>query len=521
MPFLWCLAFALVASFLTACSLLGGGDGDATPSPSPAATALPTATSIPAPTATPEPVLGPPLPEAPEVRWTADELPVFEGEELPLPWDARTDDEPIWRLYESTPGNEPRLVYETPRRIGGMRWDAFGDSVLMSVTSRESLPNDRGSWLGGLLEVGLDGSVELRGPLLDGGYYTSPDQSQLLITTPRFRSEAVLLVRASGEVVQLDGFEGDFMGWTPDGTGLLFSKTQDNDGTSEGRRLADRGLYLLLLHDGTALRIATGIYGGRAWSPDGKQLALMSNGQVHIFDQASGEVRQLTHDERYDSAVGIGGAIQIGWSPDGAFVVVSGDLIDATSGDRVVRLANPGTLITATFTSDGRYFLVSEHPRVGDLDASVESCHVQGRIGNRTYAFDLKSGQQEVVLDCAQGFFIIPNGSLLSDGNSSRVVLLTPSCWNCDGASFKVSLLNLQDRSILPLTPDGASQGADVAPDGSRFVLTGDAPAVAAADGNVLQTIDIPEDARLYAVLWFPDSRRFLYIVGPKQLDLL
>ncbi len=470
-------------------------------------------------------MLGAPLPLAPEARWEPTELPLFSGEEHASPYDRRTTDEPVWRLYEVGPKGGPRLIYETSRQPYTPRLADNGTSIRMGMTTRAVMPKDDDEvWLRGLITVRREGTEAVLSPLApeDRSYEVSPVEAAAGITpfvqVANWNSNGpIILTRESGEVVKLTGLGENtgFVGWTPDGQALVVWVTQDSDGSNSSLLVADRGLYLVPLQDGTVQRMATGVKGWGPWSPDGQKLPILSGGQLHWFDRGTNGTRQLTSGATYTQ-----GFAGIEWSRDGAYLAIQGNLIDAANGQGVVRLVSPGNEFSSTLTADGRYFMVSEHPGIGDPTSSPELCPFSGGLHNRTRIYEVESGRSSVLLDCDRGYFHV-GAELAPEDGTHRLLLRTFSCAQCDGARISISLLTLETADVVRLTPIGESNGYVVSPDRSRFALTGAKPKIVTADGTVLEEIQIPQGTSVYNVIWAADGVSYYYILGPKQLDLL
>jgi dipeptidyl aminopeptidase/acylaminoacyl peptidase len=408
-------------------------------------------------------------------------------------------------------------MYETARQPYGLDLSPDGSSIIMGVTTRAQVPNDREEWLRGLIAIRADGAESVLAPLgpKDVYYARSPMESRsgtgaFVQVTNHWQPGPIHLSRESGEVVKMTGLGENtaFIDWTPDGGSLLVHVTQDNDGSQSSRAAADNGLFLVPVADGPVQLVATAVKSWGPWSPDGEELPVTVGDTLHLFDRPSGKL----HAKALGTAL-LAGSVR--WSRDGAYLLLGSSLVDAASG-RVTADLGVQYVASAAVSADGRYFLASEEVQ---LTQPPKPCLLQGGLRNRTHMYDTLTGQSSILLDCDRGYFFV-GPELQSGDGMHRILLRTLSCTQCDGALTSISLLTLETAEILPLSPPGAWNGYVVAPDRSQVALTGEAPRIISSGGALLEEIDLPTGTAVYDFEFAPGGGYF-YLLGPKQLDLL
>jgi WD40 repeat protein len=143
--------------------------------------------------------------------------------------------------------------------------------------------------------------------------------------------------------------------WSPDSTHLASSS---HDGTA---RLWDAST-------GTQADTKTFEYPRWvAWSPDGRAVAVAADKSLHVWERATGQVRDLATDDAYIES-------QVTWSPDGQSITTSNGnrevkIWDADSGEHRQTLTHDDWQISAAWSPDGRYLLTASHkdkPRIWD-----------------------------------------------------------------------------------------------------------------------------------------------------------
>jgi WD40 repeat protein len=451
--------------------------------------------------ATVTPTLAPPATlEAPSVRFVPAEPLFFTGEESSDPFAGERPGPTGWSVYLVRGDGQPELISQTNRWVWDLQWAADGRTVMAWFRSGTAA-----GLLGlqGIAFFDVAGSSVATSELLVEQarlIELSPDLSRLALEVGPDESRVaweVYVADRSGRAWKLEGL-GDKVrpiGWLPDGSGLLVY-------TVEGPTTEEGLLYLVPSAGGPATPVAPDVVTNYqvAWSPDGSRLAYLSGGDLHVFDRASGQSRQITSGAGYRFE-------RPQWSADGSEVVLGGDLIDLATGDVVASLLPPGQGWTpaSALSPDGRYFVVTEW------------CEGETYSENRIRLYDRETGQVRLLRDCDQG---VHASQWLPDGH--RLLLVAPSCWGCETVTFSITSMDVESGNVVPLTnglePHAA---AYVSPDGSRLMVTGKALRLYAEDGQLLRELVAPEDFDVAAAAWSPDGSSFVYVIGPIGFFLL
>jgi len=477
--FAFCLAVVLAA----AC----GHEDKAPTTPEAAVTPTPTPTLMPSMT-----------PEAPSVRFVPAEPPFFTGEESTDPFAGERPGPTGWSVYLVRGDGQPELISQTNRWVWDLQWAADGRTVMAPFHSRTAAGL---AWFSGIMFFDVAGPTVGTSELVVEGtrlLYPSPDSSHLALEVMPDDSRVawdIYVTDRSRRGWKLEGLgdEVRLIGWLPDGSGLLVY-------TVEGPTIEEGLLYLVPLTDGPATPVAPEVVENYhvAWSPDGTRLAYVSDGDLHVFDRASGQSRPITSGAGYRFG-------RPKWSTDGSEVVLAGDLIDLATGAVVASLVPPersGDTASA-LSADGRYFVATE---------LCEGSYPQNRI----HLYDREAGETRLLRDCDQ--MAVPRW--LPDGH--RLLLTAPSCWGCETVSFSITSMDVESGNVLPLTnglePHAA---AYVSPDGSRLMVTGKALRLYTEDEQLVRELAVPEDFDVADAAWSPDGSSFIYVVGPAGFFLL
>jgi TolB protein len=273
------------------------------------------------------------------------------------------------RLYDVSRGQELlHGTYTATRQALRLAAHRFGDDVVRFFTREPGVFQTRIAWVreseAGKQIVTSDWDGFAPQPLTGASINLlpswAPDGKTIAFTSFREGTGAHLFaVDLAGGKIRPLVISGDFAtgaAWSPDGSRLLFSSSQ-NDNTD---------VYLAQA-DGSGARRVTdsrGIDISASWSPDGKRIAFVSEraGTPQIYTMAAdgSDVRRLTFQGNYNQ--------EPAWSPKGDLIAFSGrdehrvfDLYTvAVEGGKVTRLTqNQGTNEKPAWAPNGRYLLFS------------------------------------------------------------------------------------------------------------------------------------------------------------------
>lgn len=153
----------------------------------------------------------------------------------------------------------------------------------------------------------------------------------------------------------------------------------------------------------TALTEGAVMDGFGSWSPDGRQIAFMRDGQVAVMLAAGGEPRLLTRKGSSWDTVPV-------WRPDGksvAFVRLSPE----GEGARIM-LADPQTGVERE--------LVREQEAIGHLAWAPDGRHLYYTTAQRIMRLDAAGGRRSSVLQLSQEWDLVAGGlAITSDGQAA------------------------------------------------------------------------------------------------------
>lgn len=185
-------------------------------------------------------------------------------------------------------------------------------------------------------------------------------------------------------------------------------------------------------------------------SPDGKQIAFTSlrSGEwnIHVVDLESGDIEQLTHNERNQAW-----SDRMSWSPDGKQIAYehsdeSGDytwIMDADGGrkKRIGPVRGDANIVLGApaWSPSGTYIMYAEQHPTPDLAEIVE---------NRLVIYNVSTGQQDI--------HKFPKVNVISVGcwmgNDQTVLLAIKDDWTVATSTYDIYRYDLGSRALTNLT---------------------------------------------------------------------
>ena len=276
--------------------------------------------------------------------------------------------------------------------------DGFSASMSLTVSARPTHDLIYNRWVGEGSEIftfalgTADGMpVRINAGNVSRQPSPSPDGTQLVFAVSQTLSSGetqhdLFVVNRNGLnmrwLTRMAGMEHEPK-WSPNGTKILFSATNENHRTD---------LYVVDAVDGGGLTNLTAFIGAEmyairnpAWSPDGARIVFVGavNGQHKVYTIAANgsDLRQVTTDAGYDESPT--------FSPDGtkiAFVRYNSAspgygndiMIVPSAGGTPVRFALAGDQRTPAWSPDGKFIAVSGTPVAGTGKSQIYTMRPDG-----------------------------------------------------------------------------------------------------------------------------------------------
>ena len=416
-----------------------------------------------------------------------------------------------WRLYVLEGSGEPRMVFESDKRLFATAWSADGQKIIAAFyapTSRTTVSGRMAISAGTgevLWEQSVPASSAVRG--VSGG-----ERYALMDTRRSPSSTGVYVVEADGTSRQLSGsWEIDApMAWSPDGSRLLVNRSDEGMGVSRSDGFED--YYVVTPYEDEAL--AVGRYSiPPVWSPDGRRLAGFDGIQLAIFDLE--KRREIRVDVGGVSSLPQGpGVLTSLWSADSRFLNHAGAVVESASG-KILTPTEPGFTLSSV-SPDGRWVAMASDSTACQGAASSRPPANEGPPlrPNQTVLKEVGTGRKLVLVDCDKGrhsaYRWLGPSSLLLSGNACPVA----GC-SRPGPSFLLASIPSGDLQLLSDPSEPGAFGLAVSADGRRIATGGRALRVFAADGSLLRTIPAPQGMMFTAMSWTAVGARLAYISGP------
>lgn len=446
-----------------------------------------------------------------------------------MPYASARDLGPMeWRLLLVRGAHEPELLYQTGRFVMGTQFSKSGRHVFMQFETF-TLPSEseeelqrlseperldlffNHAFLRGIIEFDVAASpVSARERIFVGGFPyfgLSPDETLIAVQQQSRRGFEVLVGRGNGPAVRVDGLDGRGVthGWIPDGSGLVVRAPVNSTEPTL--------LYLVPLSGGPVEQIEVGRpfvrRPGIAWSPDGQVLALVSEGELFLYDRKMATSRMIAANPMWQRRQPV-------WTPRGDAIIVDGSVVDVATGRTLASAETKFEILATELSPDQQRLAVLELPEPAFRSSCLPATDTRGRLtdDNRILILDRQTGETRVVLDCGRG--VTGRIRWMPDGRH-LLIWQEPGQIPVDSArGYAITLLEIATGATTPLT-DGREVHADaiVAPDGSRILVHGERLRKYTADGTLLREIVPPAGFDVPNAAWTPDGVSYVYVLGP------
>src|SRR5271166_5157685 len=206
--------------------------------------------------------------------------------------------------------------------------------------------------------------------------------------------------------------------------------------------------------------------GGTTWSPDGKQIAFVSNisgrNNIWLVPANGGWPTQLTIGEQRQ--------VSPAWSPDGSWIAYASDYDGNEQWDIFLVSPKTGEVVNLTTTKE-----ISEESPVWSPDSKQVAYTAKPKSGS-SYEIDLMDVYSRRVKHLTQN---TPKGRSNFDPIFSRdgkfIVYTQADAGDKDASIFIVDLATGKSTNLTPHEGEQTFRAADISPDGKTILITSNA----------------------------------------------
>jgi len=206
--------------------------------------------------------------------------------------------------------------------------------------------------------------------------------------------------------------------------------------------------------------------GGTSWSPDGKQIAFVSNisgrNNIWLVPANGGWPTQLTIGEQRQ--------VSPAWSPDGSWIAYASDYDGNEQWDIFLVSPKTGEVVNLTTTKE-----ISEESPVWSPDSKQVAYTAKPKTGS-SYEIDLMDVYSRRVKHLTQN---TPKGRSNFDPIFSRdgkfIVYTQADAGEKDASVFVIELASGKTTNLTPHEGEQTFRAADISPDGKTILITSNA----------------------------------------------
>jgi len=206
--------------------------------------------------------------------------------------------------------------------------------------------------------------------------------------------------------------------------------------------------------------------GGTTWSPDGKQIAFVSNisgrNNIWLVPAAGGWPTQLTISEQRQ--------VSPAWSPDGSWIAYASDYDGNEQWDIFLVSPKTGEVVNLTTTKE-----ISEESPVWSPDSKQVAYTAKAKSGS-SYEIDLMDVYSRRVKHLTQN---TPKGRSnfepIFSHDGKFVVYTQADAGDKDSSTYVIDLASGKTTNLTPHQGEQTYRAADISPDGKSILITSNA----------------------------------------------